>query len=521
MGAILLKFKGAPMKKDYIGMDKVREILRLKEQDFGQTAIARACSVTRATVRDYIRIAAAQNITYAQLGELSEEAIKELFGKKNPGRKIIHEPLDFIRFTQELQRKGVTLQLLWEEYLRDHPKGYSYSNFCNRYRSWKKQRGVTMRQEYRAGEKSFVDWVGMKVEIVDRATGEISLASIFVMALGYSNYTYAEALPSEEISHWIGAHIRAFEFFGGVTEVLVPDNLKTGVTDVCRYEPGINRTYQELAEHYNVAVIPARSKCPRDKAKVEEAVQNVERRILAPLRDRTFFAVSELNEAIKPLLAELNAREMQTYKISRIELFEKQERSALRHLPKNRFELASWKTARVNIDYHVEFRRHYYSVPFQLVHETVQVRVTEGTIEIFHAAKRVASHLRSDKPGKHTTLKEHMPQTHQFMQDWSPSRLTSWAAKIGPHTKIQVELKLSSRLHPEQAYRACLGLLSLAKKYGNERLEAACQKVNSFGPVPLKNIKSVLERGTDKLEEKQPQSTPLVHANIRGSQNFH
>jgi transposase len=471
-------------------------------------------------VRDYIRIAGAAGINYARLCGLPDAEVQACFGKKKAGRRVLHGELDYKAMQRELLRKGVTLQILWEEYLREQPAGYSYSQYCHLYRRWCKGRTVVMRRDYKGGEKGFVDYAGLTVEIVNRESGEITLAHIFVMVLGASNYTFAEATPSQELHHWIGSHIRAFQYFGGVPEIVVPDNLTSGVTSPCRYEPGVNRTYQELAEHYGVAVIPARVKSPRDKAKVEEAVQNVERRILARLRNETFYTVAELNQAIKPLLFELNEREMQVYGVSRRELFEKVDKAALKPLPARPFELSSWKQARVNIDYHIEVKRHYYSVPYRLVHEVVDVRMTEGVIEIFHQGRQVALHPRSNVPGKYTTLKEHMPEAHQYMQDWSPTRLKSWAEKIGPQTLYQVELKLGSRLHPEQAYRACLGLLSLSKKYGNGRLEAACKKLNSFGPVPLSAIKAVLVRGTDRISEAND-SKPIRHSNIRPTTDFH
>lgn len=506
----------------YIGMDKVREIIRLNEQGLSRSDVARGSGVTRHTVRDYIRKASAAGITYALLCAMSEAEILERFGKGKPGRKILHEALDYEGLQRELLRKGVTLQLLWEEYLRGHPQGYSYSQFCNLHRQWCKTHKLSMRQDYKAGEKGFVDYAGQTIEIINRETGEVTLAYLFVMALGASNYSYAEFSPSQDLTHWIGSHVRAFEYFGGVPEILVSDNLTSGVTSPCRYEPGINRTYQELAEHYQIAVIPARVKQPRDKAKVEEAVQNAERRILAALRNEKFYSVAQANQALKPLLEAVNHREMQVYGVSRKELFEKTDKLALKPLPIDRFEISSWKKARVNIDYHIEVKRHYYSVPYQLVHQAVDVRITERVIEVLQDGKRVAFHGRCDTPGKFSTIKEHMPPTHQFMRDWSPTRLVNWAKKIGPHTTCQVELKLGSRLHPEQAYRACLGLLSLAKKYSNERLEAACKKVNGFGPVPLSSIKSVLSNGTDRVAElEKPVLPPILHSNIRGSSEFH
>lgn len=350
--------------KGYIGMDKVREILRLNEEGFSRTAIAQACAVTRQTVRDYVRKAGVAGISYAKLCGLTEPEVQAWFGKKKAGRRVLHKELDYETMRRELSRKGVTLQILWEEYLRKEPAGYSYSQYCQLYRVWDKSKNLSMRQAYKGGEKGFVDYAGHTIEIVDRNSGEVTLAHIFVMVLGASNYTYAEATLGQDLVHWIGSHVRAFQYFGGVPAIMVPDNLASGVTTPCRYEPGINRTYQELAEHYGLAVIPARVKHPRDKAKVEEAVQNVERRVLAALRNETFHSISELNQAIKPLLQALNEREMQAYGVSRRALFEEVDKSALKPLPPRPFQLSSWKEARVNIDYHIEVKRHYYSVPY-------------------------------------------------------------------------------------------------------------------------------------------------------------
>jgi transposase len=507
-------------RKEFVGMEKVKEILRLFELGRSRTEIADSCRVGRATVRDYLRKAEAGGLTYTSICELSEPEIQSLFGKKKPGRQIKYAPLDYDYIQRELSQPGVTLELLWEEHLKGNPNGYSYSHYCNCYREWRLKKSVTMRMTHKGGEKLFVDYAGHTVEIVNPVSGEVSRAQIFVAALGASNYTYVEATESQELAHWIGSHIRAFKYFGGVPSAVVPDNLTSGVTQACYYEPGINRSYQELAEHYSFAVLPARVKHPQDKAKVEEAVKNVETRILAALRNQVFHSTAELNAAIKPLLEALNARGMQVYGKSRRELFEELDKPALKPLPAQPFSLSSWKQARVNIDYHIEVKRHYYSVPFQLVHELVNVRITEYTIEVLLKGKRVALHNRSNAVGKYTTFKEHMPPAHQFMADWSPTRIMRWAEKIGPQTLFQVSAKLESRQHPEQSYRACLGLLSLAKKYGNERLEAACQKINRFGPVPLRSIKSILESGSDRAPTPQTQSAPVLHANIRNQDEF-
>jgi transposase len=378
-----------------------------------------------------------------------------------------------------------------------------------------------MRQHHRAGEKAFVDYSGTKLEWVERETGEVHPAELFVGVLGASNYTYAEASESQELRCWIGSHVRMFEYFGGVPEAVVPDNLRSGVKSACWYDPELNPTYRDFAEHYDVAVIPTRVKKPQDKAKVEAGVLNAQRWIIARLRNKTFHSVAELNAAIEPLLLELNEREMQGYGKSRQTLFEELDKPALKPLPQHRYCFAEWKQAKVNIDYHIELKRHYYSVPHHLVGKRVEARIGEKTIEVLHEGKRIALHPRDDTPGRHSTLQEHMPAEHRYMQQWTPGRLLDWAEKIGPQTKIQVNSILLSRKHPEQGYRASLGLLGLAKKYGNARLEAACNRANHFGIVSMRSIKNMLCTGNDKLPQERKTATVISHSNIRGDTEFH
>jgi transposase len=502
-----------------LGLASIKEILRLKEAGLSCNKIAQSLNISRATAQDYVRLAAVSGLSYELVRELEELEVLRLIGKKGRGAKRLSAP-DWNYISQELSRKGVTLSLLWQEYRKQEPAGYSYSNYCLRYRHWQAGCKVSMRQVYKAGEKAFADYSGMKGEITDPKTGEISEVEIFVMALGASNLTYVEAQPSQSLSCWIGGHVQAFEYFGGVTELVVPDNLKSGVSSPCRYEPEVNRSYAEFAEHYGVAVVPARVRKPQDKAKVEEAVQNVERQILAAIRNQAFYSLAELNIAIKARLEELNSRKMQVYGCSRWELFKQVEQAALKPLPKTRFELGSWKVATVNIDYHIEIGRHYYSVPYQFVRQKVEVRFTESVVTVFANGKKIAQHLRSDKPFKHTTVREHMPPAHQFMQEWTPTRLTQWGAQIGEQTKHQVEAILGSRTHPEQAYRSCLGLLRLANKFGKERLEAACQKANSFGAASYKTVDNILRNNADKIQQPTPISNPIPHANLRGGDYY-
>ena len=508
-----------------LGMEKVREILRLNEQGMSKTAIGRSCNVTRQTVRDYIRRANAADITYAQVITLPEERLQELFGKKRAGRRVKDRTLDFKHISMELCKKGVTLQVLWEEYLRSYPEGYSYSQFCTRYREWRKDSALSMRQNHKAGEKAFVDYCGQTVEIIDRDTGEVTLAQVFVGALGASNYIFCEATASQQLVHWLGSHARMFEFFGGVPQIVVPDNLKSGVKSPCRYEPEINRSYHDLAEHYGVAILPTRVRKPKDKAKVENAVQQVERRILARLRNRTFHTVAELNSAIAPLLDELNNRTMKGYDASRRELFEQLDMPVLAALPQIPYEFGTWKQAKVSIDYHIEIERHFYSVPYQLRGRTVWVRYTERMVEIFNKNTRVALHRRCALKGRHTTIAAHMPAQHRAVGEWTPERLLNWAHSIGDDTAAQVHSILTSRRHPEQAYRSCLGLLALSKKFGNERLNTACRKANRLGIISMRSIKNMLTTGLERLQDEelspsQP-TTMSYHSNVRGDTAFH
>lgn len=502
-------------------MRQVREVLRLTETGRSQTEIARSCRIARSTVRDYQRKAAAAGLTSESLGQMSEAELEEAFAKKRPGRARICEELDYQAIHRELTRKGVTLWLLWEEYLREHPNGYSYSRFCELYCAWRKSQKLSLRQDYRAGEKLLVDFAGMTIPVHSGTEVEFE-ASIFVSTLGASNLLYVEATRGEDLSSWLGAHLRCFEYCGGTPAVVVPDNLRSAVTKACFYDPIINASYQELAEHYSIAVLPTRAGKPRDKAKVEQAVQLVERRILAPLRSRRFTSLAELNTSIKELLEEVNNRRMRTYGCSRRELFEEIERVALNPLPEQQFHIGRWQSAKVNIDYHVEVARRFYSVPYQLRGERVEICIREKSIEIFHQQKRIALHPLLPRPGTHHTLKEHMPQEHRYMQEWSPSRLLSWGEKIGSETRRQIASLLESRIHPEQGYRACLGLLRLEKRYGGERLEAACRRANHFGIVSMRRIKSMLEHGHDRLPiaESRAQSRS-VHGNVRGGSYYH
>jgi len=513
------------MAKERLSMRKIKEILRLKwDCNLSNRQIAESCSISHSTVADYLLRAKLAGLSWPLEAELDDAVIENLLFPvtQNPVPARRQMP-DMGYLYQELKKKSVTLQLLWYEYKQANPEGYQYSQFCNRYRQWAKKLDVTLRQEHRAGEKLFIDYAGQTGSIVERKTGEVTEAQIFVAALGASNYTFAEASLSQELPSWIKSHVRAFEFFGGVTEILVPDNLKSGVTKPCRYEPDINPTYQDLATHYDTTVIPARAGKPRDKAKVESAVLVAERWILAALRNHTFFSLAELNHFIAKKLEELNNRKFQKLDTTRRRLFETVDKPALKPLPSRPYEYAEWKKARVNIDYHIEIYRHYYSVPYQLAREQVDVRLTAATVEVLFKNRRVASHRRSYIPGQSTTLAEHMPKSHQKYLEWTPSRIINWAGKNGPNTQKLVTRILDSRPHPEQGFRSCLGIMSLAKPYSPERLENACSRALMIKGFSYKSVKSILKNGLDQqplLFDQTETKPPLTHDNIRGKRYY-
>jgi transposase len=502
-------------------MRKIREILRLKwEVGLSHRAIARSCSVGLGTVTLYLQRAREAGLTWPLPEEMDEAALEARLLRRPRAPTGPRPQPDPAHIHQELKRVGVTLHLLWMEYLEDHPSGYRYSQFCEIYRRWAKKLDPSMRQRHRAGEKAFVDYSGKRPHIVDRRTGEEIPVELFVGVLGASSYTYAETTRSQELPNWIASHTRMLEFFGGSPEIYVPDNLKSGITKPCRYEAGVNRTYQELAEHYGAVVIPARSGKPRDKAKVEANVLVAQRFILAALRDRTFFSIAEFNQAIREKLLELNNRPMQHLGASRRELYERLDRPALKPLPAERYQMAEWKPCRVNIDYHVAVEHNYYSVPYQLVGELLEARFTPTIVEVYLKDKRVASHRRLAGRGQVSTQTAHMPSSHRAHAEWTPSRLVRWAEKTGLATGRMVAEILSRHRHPEQGYRACLGILRLGKRYGSERLEAAAARAERLRSYSYTTIKNILSSGADRLpleeESEAPDPTPH-HDNIRGA----
>lgn len=498
-------------------MDKIREIIRLYELGYSQGEIARSCHVARSTVQDYIRRAAAQGLGYADLKDLSHSEARERLGKGKRRASTPAVPIDFAQVHRELSRKGVTLALLWQEGLDRQDWHLSYGGFCRRYNQWKGKHNLSMRQVYKAGEKLFVDYCGMTVPVIDVVRNQVIDAQIFVASFGASNYIYAEATPSQASVHWIGSHQRALAFFGGVPACVIPDNLKAGVTAACRYEPGLNATYQEFAEHYQIAVMPARPRKPRDKSKVEKAVQEVERQILAPMRDVRFASFSQLNEAIRTRLTQLNQRTMNGYGMSRQALFEITDKPALKPLPQAPFVFATWKDAKVSLDYHLEVEKHYYSVPYWFVQRQVRVKISESQVEVFYDNQRIALHPRSRVPYRHSTRPEHMPPEHWAYKQQSKHNFLTWANQIGPQTVEQVEAIFALKDHEEQAFRTIKGVQRLQHRYGAARLEAACQRANQFSLVGLKRLKSILDSKLDTTEPEPDTPATPPHDNLRGA----
>ena len=508
-----------------LSMRKIREVLRLRfEAGLSARQVAASVRIARSSVGEYERRLASAGLGWPLPVSLSDtELERRLFPSPPPVPTASRPVPDWSVVHQELRRPGVTLMLLWEECRAAHPQGFAYSWFCQHYRAWIGKLDLVMRQSHRAGEKLFVDYAGQTVEVIERTTGEVRTAQIFVAVLGASNYTYAEATWTQALPDWIGSHVRAFEYFGGVSEILVPDNLKSGVSRACRYEPDLNPTYAELASHYGVAVVPARVRRPRDKAKAESGVQVVERLILAALRHRTFFSLPELNAAIAQLLERLNHRSFKKLPGCRRTAFEQIDQPALRPLPAAPYVYATWKKVRVHIDYHVELDGHYYSVPYALVKQQLEARLTERTVEVFHKGQRVASHIRSNLKGRHTTTPEHMPKAHREYAEWTPQRLVHWAEKSGPATAGVIGHILAHRPHPQQGFRSCLGILRLSERYGADRLEAACGRALRLNACRYQSIASILERGLDRqpLPEQQELTLPPVHDHIRGPGYYH
>jgi transposase len=508
---------------EQLSMDKIRELLRLSDLGYNQTAIARSCALARSTVQDYLRRAQAKGVSYEQVSQLSGSEISALLGKGQRQPSAPVRSIDFAAVEAGLHGKGVTLSLLWQEGIDRQAWNCSYATFCRSYRQWRGTQQLSMRQVHKAGEKLYVDYSGQTLTVTDLKSETTQTAQIFVACLGASNYTFAEATPTQSSLDWIGSHQRALAFLGGVPQCIVPDNLKAGVTSPCRYEPGVNQSYQEFATHYGVAILPTRPYKPRDKGKVEKAVQEVERQVLAPLRSTHFTSFTSLNEAISQGVEALNQRVMKSYGCSRRALFEQIDQPALQALPTQPFCYARWKEAKVHPDYHVQVDRHYYSVPYQFVQHPVRLKITDHLIEVFHDNQRIAVHERCFRAYHHTTLPEHMPPQHWAYKRQSKESYLAWAKQVGPHTELQAQTIFNQKAHEEQAFRSLQGLQSLTRKYGSVRVESACRRANCFGMVGVRRLRTILQNQLENAPLPDPSSSPppvLDHDNLRGNEYY-
>ena len=508
------------MANNRLSMRKIIEVFRLYfDHSRSKREIARIIGSSPTTVTDYLSRAKVAGLSYPFPPELDEAALNRLLFPPSEPSAVQRPAPDWGAVHAGLRHKGVTLDLLWQEYKAEQADGFQYSAFCEHYRRWRQHLSLSMRQTHTPGEKLFIDYAGPTVEVTEMHTGEIRQAQIFVAVLGASNYTYIEATWSQKLPDWIGSHVRALDFFGGATELWVPDNLRSGVSRASRYEPDINPTYQDLATHYDVAVLPARARKPKDKAKVENGVLIVERWVLARLRLQRFFSLGELNRMLRTLLTDLNQRPFKKLPGSRASAFAEMDQPALRALPLSAYEYAEWKLARVGVDYHVEADGHYYSVPCLHARQQVDVRLTAAIVEIFQRGVRLASHTRCAFKGRHTTIDAHMPPAHRAMAGVNAESLRSQAAAIGARTEALVERLLHQRRHPQQAFRSCLGVLQLGRQYGNARLEAACARALKYNAVSWKSLQSILKHGLDQQAPDEHQRVLELpeHENVRGA----
>ena len=511
------------MPTNRVTMRQIRETLRLHQAGLSYSEVGRALKISKSVVGKYVTLARVAGVDCELAQTLDDEELEARVYRPALPRGSHQLAPDFGVVHQELKRPGVTLMLLWEEYATGNPLAYKYTSFCVKYRVFAATQARSMRQVHIAGEKLFVDYAGSTVPIVDAATGEITQAQIFVATLGASNYTYACATPRQTTADWIAAQVQTLEFIGGAPKLIVPDQTRSLIKTPDRYDPEPNRTYEEFARHYGCAVLAARPAHPRDKPKVEGSVLLVQRWILARLRNRRFFSLAELNRAIAELLADLNNRPFKKLPGCRRSAFESLDRPALRPLPARRFVISRWKTAKVHIDYHVEFEGHYYSVPHRLVGAKIDVRVTGLLLECFASNQRVAGHAVSAVRGGFTTTPEHMPASHRAHLDWTPAKLIAWGQRIGVSTAAVVSWQLEHRPHPEQGYRACLGLLALVRRYSAERLEAACTRAMAIRAPHLRSVTNILKCGLDRQPSLFPAtSMPAIeHENVRGPDYYH
>lgn len=507
------------MAQERIGMRKIKEILRMEfDNGISKNKIARACKIGRKTVQVYFHRFKASGLRWPLPENMSDEELEQRLFSEHKVKSNSRESLNYEYLFKEIKRSNVTLALLWEEYKQDYPDGYQYSQFCELFRRYRKTLNYSMRQDHKAGEKTFVDF-GEGLKLVDPRTGEIIPTKLFVSVWGASTLTFVRAVLGEDLANWIDVNVSALDYYGCCPKAIVPDNLKSAVTKACRYEPEINPAYTEFARHYGVVIFPARPHRPKDKPKAENAVKLAKRWILAKLRNRIFYSLTQMNAAICELLEEFNNKQMKRFKKSRRELFEILDKPSALPLPCEKYEFAEWKKVRVNIDYHVCFDAHYYSVPYTFIQQELEIRATRTTIEIFKKGQRICSHQRSYCKYQHTTQAEHMPLPHQKYLEWTPARILRWAEKCGPFVKEIVEKMLQSRKFPEQAYRSCLGLFRLGTIYSDERLEKACRRALEYHIDSYRGINNILLKNLDKIEIKEgsQQKIFVSHENIRGA----
>jgi transposase len=495
---------------------KIREVLRLKAADVSNRKIADAIGCSRSSVERCLKRAAEAGIGWPLPEALDDSELEARLYPKAPLPASRPAP-DFAALHRELSRPGVTRMLLWQEYKACYPDGWQYSVFCDRYRRWLATQDPILRLEHAPGEKLFVDYAGQTVPIIDRHTGEERAAQIFVAVLGHSNYTYAEASGSQKLSDWLESQARALEFMGGVPQAIVPDNLKSAVSRAHRYEPELNPSYQDFAEHYGVAILPTRVRKPRDKAKVESGVLIVERWILARLRNRRFFSLGELNEAIAELLEELNRKPFQKLEGCRLSRFEERDKPLLSALPVRPYRFAEWKQAKVHPDYHIEVQRAYYSVPYRLIGQRVDVRLSSHSVEIFHRGKPVASHARANARGRRATANDHRPPQHAAVIAQSMERVLKQARRIGPATAEVLEHQAAHRKHPEETLRSAQGILRLGSDFSPEQLEQACSRALEIQSYSYRTVRTLLQTPPPA---PTPTTPDVTHDNLRGAKYY-
>lgn len=508
------------MANERITMRKIKEALRLL---FGlklsQAQTARSLNIGRTTVVEYAHRFKVSGLPWPLPEGWDDLALEERLFPKPPSNLYSRPLIPFDYLVKEIKRPNVTLMLLWEEYKKANLDGYQYSQFAKLYREYQKSLSYSMRQDHKGGEKLFVDF-GDGLYIRDARTGILLPASLFVAVWGASSYLFAHATAGEDLRSWIDVHVKCFEFCGCAPKAIIPDNLKAGVTKACRYEPEINRTYADLAAHYGLCVYPARPYHPKDKAKVENGVLLAKRWIMARLRNRVFESLGELNEAIMVLVVEFNDRLMRKLQTSRKALFLELDKPHALALPEHPFEFAQWETHRVGINYHIEFDRNFYSVPYTLIHQELDMRGTSSVVEFYQHSQRILTHPRSFRKNHYTTRGEHMPPSHQKYAEWTPERILHWAEKYGPSVKALVEKLMAARAFPEQAYRSSLGIIRLAHRYGAGRLENACKRAVLYRSLTYGSVKNILVKGLDGIEEF-PAAQPLIlHENLRGPQYY-